>query len=190
MYFCQPCCFALLHFGLMLGTGALRIFFYIYLPQVFLEPLAQVVGSSRSKSLLLEACSVQTPGSSASSSMRQMELARLGCMLGIQEWTRPLTDTFTFPQECVTVVAPQAPAPRDELLGDDEEEEEEDEVSVCASWDPLWVSSLLFSVLSVCLSCLPLSCTCSLFLCVSVSLFLSFSVSLSASLTVSLSASL
>ena len=172
----------------MLGTGALRIFFYIYLPQVFLEPLAQVVGSSRSKSLLLEACSVPTPGSSASSSVLQMELARLGCMLGIQEWTRPLTDTFTFPQECVTVVAPQAPAPRDELLGDDEEEEEEDEVSVCASWDPLWVSSLLFSVLSVCLSCLPLSR--SLFLCVSVSLFLSFSVSLSASLTVSLSASL
>ena len=150
---------------------------------MFLEPLAQVVGSSRSKSLLLEACSVQAPGSSVSSSVRQMELARLGCMLGIQEWTRPLTDTFTFPEECVTVVAPQAPAPRDELLGDEEEEEEE--VSVCAFWDPLWVSSLSFSVLSVCLSCLPLSC--GLFLCVSVSLSLTVCLTVSLSVFVRLS---
>nr|KAG5712632.1 hypothetical protein BaRGS_029687 [Batillaria attramentaria] len=45
------------------------------------------------------------------------------------EWTQPLTDTFVFPPEAVTVVMPQQPAVRDELLGDDDEvvEEEEEE---------------------------------------------------------------
>ncbi|XP_076448916.1 LOW QUALITY PROTEIN: uncharacterized protein LOC143285481 [Babylonia areolata] len=104
--------------------------------QVFLEPLGQVVGSTRSKTLLMEACRSSSNSQTlslgpASSSLPQMALAQLGCMLGVQEWTGFLTETFTFPQECVTVLAPQPPAPRDELLGDDdgsvEEEEEESE---------------------------------------------------------------
>ncbi|KAK7114721.1 uncharacterized protein [Littorina saxatilis] len=98
--------------------------------QVFLEPLAQVVGSSRSKTLLLEACSAaQTSNGTTptpTSGLRQMELARLGCMLGVQEWTRPLTDTFTFPPECITVVMPQQSGPKDKLLGDDDDEFEEE----------------------------------------------------------------
>ncbi|KAL8608369.1 hypothetical protein ACOMHN_002602 [Nucella lapillus] len=95
--------------------------------QVFLEPLGQVVGSTRSKTLLMEACrSSQLRASSPTSALPQMALAQLGCMLGIQEWTTFLTDTFSFPAECVTV---QAPAPRDELLGDDNDAEEEEEES-------------------------------------------------------------
>ena len=65
---------------------------------------------------------------SSSSPWGPMHLARLGCMLGIQEWVTPLTDTFTFQKDCVTVVAPLVPsAMRDELLGDDDEEEDEEE---------------------------------------------------------------
>lgn len=97
--------------------------------QVLLEPLGQVVGSSRSKSLILEACvsGTRPTATSVSSPLPIRELARLGCMLGIQEWTRPLTDTFLFPPDCVTVPVPQQPTMRDELLGDDDEEGEEQE---------------------------------------------------------------
>ena len=133
----------LLNCVLILACVVLK-FAMLCTPQVFLEPLAQVVGSSRSKSLLLEACSVQATGSNASPTVQQMELARLGYMLGIQEWTRPLTDTFTFPPECITVVTPQQPAPRDELLGDDDEEEEEEEVMSLSTFVTVVVFVYLF----------------------------------------------
>lgn len=94
--------------------------------QVFLEPLAQVVGSTRSKTLVLEACRGAQDlrhAPSPPSSRQTMQLALLGCMLGIQEWTQPLTNTFAFPPDAVTVVMPQQPsAVRDELLGDDDED--------------------------------------------------------------------
>ncbi|XP_025076268.1 uncharacterized protein LOC112553340 isoform X4 [Pomacea canaliculata] len=100
--------------------------------QLFLEPLGQVVGSSRSKSLLLEAC-LRAPGftgglSNASPWASARQLARLGCLLGVQEWIVPLTESFIFPAEIVTVTRPRQPEFRDELQeGDDIEEEMEDE---------------------------------------------------------------
>lgn len=97
--------------------------------QVFLEPLAQVVGSTRSKTLLLEACTAQfstsTLGAVGSGEEKSMALVRLGCLLGIQEWIKPLTNCFEFPKETVKTIQRQPSYMKDELLGDDEEEEME-----------------------------------------------------------------
>ncbi|XP_053389616.1 uncharacterized protein LOC128552593 [Mercenaria mercenaria] len=46
--------------------------------QIFLEPLGQVVGSTKSKILLVQLCKTETELS---------HLIQLGCLLGIQEWT-------------------------------------------------------------------------------------------------------
>ena len=66
--------------------------------QIFLEPLGQVVGSSKSKFLLLSAC--QTADDSN-------RLQELGCMLGVGEWTSHIqqkcqilmTDVEIIPEE-------------------------------------------------------------------------------------------
>lgn len=66
--------------------------------QIFLEPLGQVVGSSKSKSLLLSAC--QTADDTN-------RLQELGCMLGVGEWTSQIqqkcqikmTDVEIIPEE-------------------------------------------------------------------------------------------
>ena len=82
--------------------------------QVFLEPLGQVVGSRQSKLLLLKACLMEP------SLLAPRELARLGCMLGVEEWTRPLLESFSFPPDCVHSVesATSMPGFTDKLLGD------------------------------------------------------------------------
>lgn len=46
--------------------------------QMFLEPLGQVVGQSKSKTLLLQSCMTESQVS---------QLQKLGCMLGVAEWT-------------------------------------------------------------------------------------------------------
>ena len=64
-----------------------------YFPiQVFLDPLGQVVGSTKSKSLLLSACT---------SVRERNRLQSLGCLLGVAEWTRQIADKCLPPEGAV-----------------------------------------------------------------------------------------
>ena len=54
------------------------VFLFLLLCQVFLEPLGRVVGTTKSKSLLLEV---------ATSSQQTSRLQHLGFALGVSEWT-------------------------------------------------------------------------------------------------------
>ncbi|XP_059138506.1 uncharacterized protein LOC131926926 isoform X3 [Physella acuta] len=88
--------------------------------QVLLEPLSQVVGSAKSKNLIIQAC--RTP-------WQRLRLELLGSLLGLPEWTVSHHARFEFPAENVEENLP------DELLGQPEEvveeevEEDEDEES-------------------------------------------------------------
>lgn len=48
---------------------------------MFLDPLGQVVGQSKSKTLLLQSCTTESQVS---------QLQKLGCMLGVAEWTNSI----------------------------------------------------------------------------------------------------
>lgn len=49
--------------------------------QMFLDPLGQVVGQSKSKTLLLQSCTAESQVS---------QLQKLGCMLGVADWTNSI----------------------------------------------------------------------------------------------------
>lgn len=53
--------------------------------QMFLDPLGQVVGQSKSKTLLLQSCRTESQVS---------QLQKLGCMLGVAEWTNSIQARF------------------------------------------------------------------------------------------------
>ncbi|KAL3859495.1 hypothetical protein ACJMK2_009714 [Sinanodonta woodiana] len=57
--------------------------------KIFLEPLGQVVGSTKSKALLMDIS--QSP-------LELNRLQELGCLLGIAEWTRQLQQKCKFPE--------------------------------------------------------------------------------------------
>ncbi|CAG2243868.1 unnamed protein product [Mytilus edulis] len=84
--------------------------------QIFLEPLGQVVGSSKSKFLLLSAC--QTADDSN-------RLQELGCMLGVGEWTSHIQ------QKCQILMTDVEIIPEEEaemmVLDNNEVEEDEEE---------------------------------------------------------------
>ncbi|XP_005090510.1 uncharacterized protein LOC101857532 isoform X2 [Aplysia californica] len=103
--------------------------------QVLLEPLSQVVGSAKSKSLVLQVCTA---------SGRRERLELLGCLLGLPEWTESFTAKCSFPLELVTEIL------ADEIMGgpeldtgldedddndDDDEEEEESDIDEILSSD-------------------------------------------------------
>ncbi|CAL1544092.1 unnamed protein product [Lymnaea stagnalis] len=81
--------------------------------QVLLEPLSQVVGSAKSKNIIIQAC--RTP-------WQQRRLELLGCLLGLTEWTTSLQKRFEFPLHCVVENKP------DELLGQPEDTAEDEEL--------------------------------------------------------------
>ena len=60
--------------------------------QVFLEPLSQVVGQTKSRELLIEL---------ATSSTSRSRLQLIGMVLGLEEWGHTFQDKMTLQQECV-----------------------------------------------------------------------------------------
>jgi hypothetical protein len=67
--------------------------------QLFLDPLGQVVGSSKSKQLLIQLCS---------SNDELNKIMKLGCLLGIQEWTDVITHKCQPPVSDVQISAEEA----------------------------------------------------------------------------------
>ncbi|XP_067652769.1 uncharacterized protein [Haliotis asinina] len=89
--------------------------------QIFLEPLGQVIGTTKSKSLLLSAC--------CDDSWRVQQLEKLGCLLGVQEWTVTLTNKCHPPPDAITEVLSAADIKAlrelgEELIVESESEEE------------------------------------------------------------------
>ena len=65
--------------------------------QLFLDPLGQAVGSTKSKQLLYQMCS----------SVHDMNhLLELGCLLGISEWTNVITPKCQLPESAVQILTP------------------------------------------------------------------------------------
>ena len=65
--------------------------------QLFLDPLGQAVGSTKSKQLLLQMCS----------SVHDMNrLLELGCLLGISEWSNVITPKCRLPESTVQILTP------------------------------------------------------------------------------------
>ncbi|VDI46757.1 Hypothetical predicted protein [Mytilus galloprovincialis] len=89
--------------------------------QIFLEPLGQVVGSSKSKFLLLSAC--QTADDSN-------RLQELGCMLGVGEWTSHIQQKCQIKMTDVEII-PEEEA--EMIVLDDNDGEESDDDSDVAS---------------------------------------------------------
>ena len=77
--------------------------------QMFLEPLGQVIGQSKSKSLLLQACGRVSEVS---------HLQRLGCLLGVAEWTDSIQGRC---QPTPTSLEEVAPEYAEEFFRDDPE---------------------------------------------------------------------
>ncbi|KAK3589090.1 hypothetical protein CHS0354_017428 [Potamilus streckersoni] len=80
--------------------------------KIFLEPLGQVVGSTKSKTLLMEI---------SRSPLEQNRLQELGCLLGIAEWTRQLQYKCKFPESQI-----QTTDMEEFLHGEPTEESEEE----------------------------------------------------------------
>ncbi|XP_046338389.2 protein NO VEIN-like isoform X3 [Haliotis rufescens] len=94
--------------------------------QIFLEPLGQVVGATKSKMLLLSVC--RDDGCSV------QQLEKLGCLLGVQEWTVTLINKCQPPLDAVTEVLSAADIKElreqgEELIVESESEEESDSES-------------------------------------------------------------
>ncbi|KAL3859496.1 hypothetical protein ACJMK2_009715 [Sinanodonta woodiana] len=96
--------------------------------KIFLEPLGQVVGSTKSKVLLMEL---------SKSPWKQNRLEELGCLLGIAEWIRPLEQKGLIPPSQIQIL----PAEMVELFEEEivsfstseEETDDEDSSSVVLS---------------------------------------------------------
>jgi hypothetical protein len=67
--------------------------------QIFLEPLGQVLGSSKSKQILIQLCRSETELS---------QLVQLGCSLGIQEWTDVIQRKCQLPDTAVQILPSEA----------------------------------------------------------------------------------
>ncbi|KAL3859494.1 hypothetical protein ACJMK2_009713 [Sinanodonta woodiana] len=80
--------------------------------KIFLEPLGQVVGSTKSKALLMDIS--QSP-------LELNRLQELGCLLGIAEWTRQLQQKCKFPESQIQTTD------MEEFLQDEPTEESEDD---------------------------------------------------------------
>ncbi|XP_076112450.1 uncharacterized protein LOC143080482 isoform X2 [Mytilus galloprovincialis] len=93
--------------------------------QIFLEPLGQVVGSSKSKFLLLSACQ------RAEDTNRLQEL---GCMLGVGEWTSQIQQKCQIKMTDVEIV-PEEEAEMIVLDNNDEEEDDEEFETASVSSD-------------------------------------------------------
>uniref|UniRef100_A0A8W8JQP2 Protein NO VEIN C-terminal domain-containing protein n=1 Tax=Magallana gigas TaxID=29159 RepID=A0A8W8JQP2_MAGGI len=90
--------------------------------QMFLDPLGQVVGQSKSKTLLLQSCTTESQVS---------QLQKLGCMLGVAEWTNSIQARCRPSHASLEEVDPEI---ADEFFRDDPEpiddsEDEEDSAS-------------------------------------------------------------
>ncbi|XP_045191511.2 uncharacterized protein LOC123548375 [Mercenaria mercenaria] len=83
--------------------------------QLFLEPLGQVVGSSKSKQLLIQLCS---------SSEDLNKMIKLGCLLGIHEWTDVIQQKCQPPTAAVQISANEA----DDFFENDNEYQEDEEL--------------------------------------------------------------
>ena len=76
--------------------------------QLFLDPLGQAVGSTKSKQLLLQICS----------SVQEMNhLFKLGCLLGISEWANLIVPKCRLPEAAIQVL----PSDMGELFDEDDE---------------------------------------------------------------------
>ena len=76
--------------------------------QLFLDPLGQAVGSTKSKQLLLQICS----------SVEEMNhLFKLGCLLGISEWANLIVPKCRLPEAAIQVL----PSDMGELFDEDDE---------------------------------------------------------------------
>ena len=73
----------------------LQICCIICLLQIFLEPLASVIGKAKSKDLLLAA---------AVTTAQQSRLQVLGCLLGVNEWTASFEERKKYPRDCMQKV--------------------------------------------------------------------------------------
>jgi hypothetical protein len=73
--------------------------------QIFLDPLGQVVGSSKSKQLLIQLCETTT---------EQNRLVQLGCLLGIHEWTDMIQQKCKLSASSIQILPPEV----EELFGD------------------------------------------------------------------------
>lgn len=73
--------------------------------QIFLEPLGQVIGSSKSKQLLVQLCKNVT---------ELNRLVQLGCLLGIPEWTDMIQQKCQLPDSAIQDLPPDA----EELFGE------------------------------------------------------------------------
>ncbi|XP_021342125.1 uncharacterized protein LOC110442712 isoform X2 [Mizuhopecten yessoensis] len=99
--------------------------------KVFLDPLGHVVGSTKSKSLLLGACQ---------SVYERNRLQVLGCLLGIDEWTRQIQAKCSLPIDAIenipTDEAQEFFGTTDQVEEDsDESDEESDDASSILSSD-------------------------------------------------------
>ncbi|KAK3086464.1 hypothetical protein FSP39_018803 [Pinctada imbricata] len=97
--------------------------------QIFLDPLGQVVGSTKSKSLLLSTCRTV---------YERNCLQRLGCTLGISEWTNQIQEKCRPPEESVEEV-PQEEAEEffqdvEEIEDSDDDDDNEDDTSSSTSF--------------------------------------------------------
>ncbi|XP_053402751.1 uncharacterized protein LOC123550539 [Mercenaria mercenaria] len=87
--------------------------------QIFLDPLGQVVGSCKSKELLVQLCKTVS---------EQNQLVQLGCLLGIPEWTDLIQQKCILPDSAIQILPPDAEELFGEVNPDQEEEEEEVEM--------------------------------------------------------------
>ncbi|KAL4234329.1 hypothetical protein ACF0H5_005980 [Mactra antiquata] len=82
--------------------------------QVFLDPLGQVIGSSNSKKILAGLCVTLQD---------KNHLEKLGCLLGVQEWTSMIQQKFQLSASSIQIL----PSEFEEMLGTDGQEDDADD---------------------------------------------------------------